>query len=44
MLNLVTCGLDAKGTGQAPWATRWKPVLNAVDITVADRMPVAEAR
>lgn len=28
-LYLVTGGLDPKGTGQARWAMRWKPALNA---------------
>jgi hypothetical protein len=28
-LYLVTRGLDPKGTGQARWAVRWKPALNA---------------
>jgi hypothetical protein len=37
-LSLVTRGLAPKGTGQARWAVRWKPALNAF----ADRMPAAE--
>ncbi|WP_238384902.1 IS256 family transposase, partial [Segeticoccus rhizosphaerae] len=41
-LYLVTRSLDPKGTGQARWATRWKPALNAFAVTFADRMPVAE--
>lgn len=41
-LYLVTRGLDPKGTGQAPWTTRWKPALNAVAGTFADRMTAAE--
>lgn len=41
-LYLVTRGLDPKGTGQARWATRWKPALNAFAVTFADRMPAAE--
>jgi putative transposase len=41
-LYLVTRSLEAKGTGQARWVTRWKPVLNAFAITFADRMPAAE--
>lgn len=41
-LYLVTRGLDPKGTGQARWAVRWKPALNAFAITFADRMPAAE--
>ena len=31
--------LDPKGTGQARWAIRWKPALNAFAVTFADRMP-----
>ena len=31
-----------KGTGQTPWAVRWKPALKAFAITSADRMPAAE--
>lgn len=41
-LYLVTRSLDPKGTGQARWATRWKPALNAFAVTFADRMPAAE--
>jgi putative transposase len=41
-LYLVTRSLDPKGTGQARWITRWKPVLNSFAITYADRMPAAE--
>jgi putative transposase len=41
-LYLVTRGLDPKGTGQARWAVRWKPALNAFAVTFADRMPAAE--
>ena len=41
-LYLVTRGLDPKGTGQARWATRWKPALNAFAVTFADRIPAAE--
>jgi putative transposase len=41
-LYLVTRGLDPKGTGQARWAMRWKPALNAFAVTFADRMPAAE--
>jgi putative transposase len=41
-LYLVTRGMDPKGTGQARWATRWKPALNAFAVTFADRMPAAE--
>lgn len=38
-LYLVTRSLDPKGTGQAKWAMRWKPALNAFAITFADRIP-----
>ena len=41
-LYLVTRGLDPKGTGQARWAVRWKPALNAFAVTFEDRMPAAE--
>jgi putative transposase len=41
-LYLVTRSLDPKGLGQAPWATQWKPALNAFAVTFADRMPAAE--
>jgi len=41
-LYLVTRGLDPKGTGQARWAMRWKPALNAFAVNFADRMPAAE--
>ena len=41
-LYLVTRGVDPKGTGQARWAVRWKPALNAFAVTFADRMPAAE--
>jgi hypothetical protein len=34
--------LDPKGTGQTKWAMRWKPALNALAVTFADRMPAAE--
>ena len=43
-LYLVTRSLDPKGTGQTKWAVRWKPALNALAITFADRMPAAENR
>ncbi|MET2929851.1 transposase, partial [Mycobacterium tuberculosis] len=43
-LYLVTRSLDPKGTGQTKWAVRWKPALNALAITFADRMPAAEER
>ncbi len=42
VLYLVTRGMDPKGTGQARWAMRWKPALNAFAVTFADRMPAAE--
>ncbi|MAU80692.1 MAG: hypothetical protein CME34_02230 [Gordonia sp.] len=35
---------DPKGTGQTKSAPRWKPALNALAITFADRMPAAEDR
>jgi putative transposase len=41
-LYLVTRGMDPKGTGQARWAVRWKPALNAFAVTFADRMSTAE--
>jgi hypothetical protein len=41
-LYLVTRSLDPKGTGQARWVTRWKPALNPLAVTFADRMPAAE--
>jgi len=41
-LYLVTRSLDPKGTGQARWATRWKPALNAFAVSFAERMPTAE--
>ena len=41
-LYLVTRSLDPKGTGQTRWATRWKPALNALAITFANRIPAAE--
>ena len=37
-LYLVTRGMDPKGTGQARWAVRWKPALNAFAVTFADRI------
>lgn len=43
-LYLVTRSLDPKGTGQTKWAVRWKPALNALAITFADRMPAADER
>jgi putative transposase len=41
-LYLVTRSLDPTGTGQARWAVRWKPALNAFAITFSDRFPAAE--
>ena len=41
-LYLVTRSLDPTGTGQARWAVRWKPALNAFSITFGDRFPDAE--
>jgi putative transposase len=41
-LYLVTRSLDPTGTGQAKWAVRWKPALNAFAITFGDRFPAAE--
>lgn len=41
-LYLVTRSLDPKDTGQGRWVTRWKPALNALAVTFADRTPAAE--
>jgi transposase-like protein len=41
-LYLVTRSLDPTGQGQARWAMRWKPALNAFAITFGDRFPAAE--
>jgi putative transposase len=41
-LYLVTRSLDPTGTGQARWAVRWKPALNAFAVTFGDRFPDAE--
>ena len=41
-LYLVTRSLDPTGTGQKRWTMRWKPALNAVAITFADRIPASE--
>jgi putative transposase len=41
-LYLVTRSLDPAGRGQARWAMRWKPALNAFAITFGDRFPAAE--
>jgi len=38
-LYLATRALDPSGRGQARWAVRWKPALNAFAITFADRIP-----
>lgn len=37
-LYLVTRALDPTGKGQARWAMRWKPALNAFAITFAGRI------
>jgi putative transposase len=41
-LYLVTRSLDPTGAGQARWAMRWKPAINAFAITFGDRFPAAE--
>ena len=41
-LYLVTRSLDPTGRGRTRWTMRWKPALNAFDITFADRWPAAE--
>jgi putative transposase len=41
-LYLVTRSLDPTGRGQARWAMRWKPAINAFAITFGDRFPAAE--
>jgi len=41
-LYLTTRSLDPKGTGQQRWMVRWKPVLNVLAITFADRMPTSD--
>src|SRR5690242_338750 len=41
-LYLVTRSLDPTGQGQARWAMRWKPAINAFAITFGDRFPAAE--
>ena len=38
-LYMVTRSLDRTGKGQTRWITRWKPALNALAITFADRWP-----
>ena len=40
-MYLTIRSLDPKGTGQKRWITRWKPVLNILAVTFADRMPDA---
>ncbi|MEU4429481.1 IS256 family transposase [Nocardia rhamnosiphila] len=40
-LYLVTRSLDPTGTGRARWTMRWKPAVNALAITFADRWPDA---
>ncbi|MCL2594168.1 MAG: IS256 family transposase [Promicromonosporaceae bacterium] len=41
-LYLVARSMDPKGTGQARWAIRWKPALNAFAITFTGRIPATE--
>lgn len=41
-LYLTTRSLDPKGTGQQRWMIRWKPVLNVLAVTYADRMPTSD--
>jgi hypothetical protein len=44
-LRLLAVGgwaLDPTGRGQACWAMRWKPAINAFAITFGDRFPAAE--
>lgn len=38
-LYLTVRSLDPKGTGQKRWMSRWKPLLNVIAVTFADRMP-----
>ncbi len=38
-LYLTIRSLDPKGTGQKLWMVRWKPLLNIIAVTFADRMP-----
>lgn len=38
-LYLTIRSLDPKGTGQKRWTSRWKPLLNVIAVTFADRMP-----
>ena len=40
-LYLTVRSLDPKGTGQTRWGMRWKPTLNTLATTFADRMPAA---
>jgi putative transposase len=37
-LYLATMGLDPTGKGRQRWVTRWKPALNAFDITFDGRL------
>ena len=41
-LCLVTRSLDPTDKGRVKWTMRWKPALNAIAITFADRFPAAE--
>lgn len=41
-LYVVTRGLDPKGSGQALWAVRWKPALNAFYVNSPTACPRAE--
>ena len=38
-LYLTIRSLDPKGTGQKLWMVRWKPLLNIIAVTFADRVP-----
>ena len=38
-LYLTVRSLDPQGNGQKLWMTRWKPLLNVLAVTFADRMP-----
>lgn len=39
VLYLAVRSLDPKGTGQQRWTMRWKPILNVIAVSFADRMP-----
>ena len=41
-LYLATRFLDPTGIGRTRRAMRWKPALNAFEITLGDRFPAAE--